>query len=144
MDLNPSSFLYGKVDWPSLSVRRKQHSMKCIYKTTSKTARIPHLSTALKECSTALEYFLNNHFADALALLKPWKDQSMYHAMGYCSILVMQAGMTFDPKDMDAAMTSLRDALQTCQRFRKKTGLVETLTSFLYRQTSENLTEGNL
>ncbi|XP_033822695.2 tetratricopeptide repeat protein 39B-like isoform X1 [Periophthalmus magnuspinnatus] len=100
-----------------------------------------NLETALKECSTALEYFLNNHFADALALLKPWKDQSMYHAMGYCSILVMQAGMTFDPKDMDAAMTSLRDALQTCQRFRKKTGLVETLTSFLYRQTSDNLTE---
>ncbi|KAJ0033668.1 hypothetical protein NQD34_000775 [Periophthalmus magnuspinnatus] len=100
-----------------------------------------NLETALKECSTALEYFLNNHFADALALLKPWQDQSMYHAMGYCSILVMQAGMTFDPKDMDAAMTSLRDALQTCQRFRKKTGLVETLTSFLYRQTSENLTE---
>ncbi|XP_055080220.1 tetratricopeptide repeat protein 39B-like isoform X3 [Periophthalmus magnuspinnatus] len=100
-----------------------------------------NLETALKECSTALEYFLNNHFADALALLKPWQDQSMYHAMGYCSILVMQAGMTFDPKDMDAAMTSLRDALQTCQRFRKKTGLVETLTSFLYRQTSDNLTE---
>ncbi|KAJ0050753.1 hypothetical protein NL108_005889, partial [Boleophthalmus pectinirostris] len=98
-----------------------------------------NLETALKECSTALEYFLNNRFADALALLKPW--QSMYHAMGYSSILVMQAGMTFDPKDMDAAMTALRDALQTCQRFRRKTGLVETLTSFLYRQTSDNFTE---
>lgn len=41
----------------------------------------------------------------------------MYHAMGYSSILVMQAGMTFDPKDMEVAMTSLRDSLQTCQRF---------------------------
>lgn len=40
----------------------------------------------------------------------------MYHAMGYSSILVMQAGMTFDPKDMDAAMASLGDALQTCQK----------------------------
>lgn len=40
----------------------------------------------------------------------------MYHAMGYSSILVMQAGMTFDPKDMDAAMTSLGESLQTCQR----------------------------
>ncbi|XP_044046902.1 tetratricopeptide repeat protein 39B-like isoform X1 [Siniperca chuatsi] len=99
------------------------------------------LETALKECSTALDLFLNNRFADALALLKPWKSLSMYHTMGYSSILVMQAGMTFDPKDMDAAMTSLRESLQTCQSFRKKTGIVETLTSLWYRQPVENLTE---
>ncbi|KAM8773453.1 tetratricopeptide repeat protein 39B-like [Acanthopagrus schlegelii] len=99
------------------------------------------LESALKECSTALELFLNNRFADALALLKPWKNQSMYHAMGYSSILVMQAGMTFDPKDMDAAMTSLRESLQTCERFRKKTGIMETLASFWYRQPAESLTE---
>lgn len=30
------------------------------------------LETALKECFTALNFFLNNRFADALALLKPW------------------------------------------------------------------------
>ncbi|XP_078022354.1 tetratricopeptide repeat protein 39B-like isoform X1 [Epinephelus lanceolatus] len=99
------------------------------------------LESALKECSTALDLFLNNRFSDALTLLKPWKSQSMYHAMGYSSILVMQAGMTFEPKDMDAAMASLRESLQTCQRFRKKTGIVETLTSLWYRQPSDNLTE---
>ncbi|XP_044203033.1 tetratricopeptide repeat protein 39B-like [Thunnus albacares] len=99
------------------------------------------LETALKECSTALDLFLNNRFADALALLKPWKSQSMYHAMGYSSILVMQAGMTFDLKDMDAAMTSLRESLQTCQRFRKRTGIVETLANLWYRQPGDNLTE---
>uniref|UniRef100_A0A3B4T8M6 Tetratricopeptide repeat protein 39B n=2 Tax=Seriola dumerili TaxID=41447 RepID=A0A3B4T8M6_SERDU len=99
------------------------------------------LETALRECNTALELFLNNRFADALAFLKPWKSQSMYHAMGYSSILVMQAGMTFEPKDMDAAMTSLRESLQTCQRFRKKTGIVETLTSLWYRQPADSLTE---
>ncbi|KAF1395342.1 hypothetical protein PFLUV_G00010530 [Perca fluviatilis] len=99
------------------------------------------LEAALKDCSTALGLFLNNRFSDALAILKPWKSQSMYHAMGYSSILVMQAGMTFDPKDMDAAMASLRESLQTCQRFRKKTGIVETLTSLWFRQPADNLTE---
>uniref|UniRef100_A0A8D3DAL0 Tetratricopeptide repeat protein 39B n=1 Tax=Scophthalmus maximus TaxID=52904 RepID=A0A8D3DAL0_SCOMX len=99
------------------------------------------LETALKECSAALDLFLNNRFADALAVLKPWKSQSMYHAMGYSSILVMQAGMTFEHTDMDAAMTSLRESLQTCQRFRKKTGIVETLTSLWYRQPADNMTE---
>ncbi|CAK6958564.1 tetratricopeptide repeat protein 39B-like [Scomber scombrus] len=108
-----------------------------------KDALLPQLDleTALKECSSSLELFLNNRFADALALLKPWKSQSMYHAMGYSSILVMQAGMTFDPKDMDAAMTSLRESLQTCQRFRKKTGIMETLSNLWYRQPAGGLTE---
>uniref|UniRef100_A0A669EI44 Tetratricopeptide repeat protein 39B n=1 Tax=Oreochromis niloticus TaxID=8128 RepID=A0A669EI44_ORENI len=95
----------------------------------------------LKECFTALNLFLNNRFADALALLKPWKSESMYHAMGYSSILVMQAAMTFDAKDMDAAMTSLRESLQVCQRFRKKTGLMESLANLWYRQPADNLTE---
>ncbi|XP_032390083.1 tetratricopeptide repeat protein 39B [Etheostoma spectabile] len=99
------------------------------------------LEAALKECSTALDLFLNNRFSDALALLKPWKSQSMYHAMGYSSILVMQAAMTFEPNDMDAAMTSLKESLQTCQRFRKKTGIVETLTGLWFRQPADNLTE---
>ncbi|KAM8842549.1 tetratricopeptide repeat protein 39B-like [Synchiropus picturatus] len=99
------------------------------------------LEDSLKECTTALELFLNNRFADALALLKPWKDQSMYHAMGYSSILVMQAGMTFDSKDMNAAMSSLNESLQTCQRFRKRTGIMESLASFWYQQSTESFTE---
>ncbi|XP_051940433.1 tetratricopeptide repeat protein 39B-like isoform X4 [Hippocampus zosterae] len=99
------------------------------------------LETALQECSNALYLFLNNRFADALALLEPWRSQSMYHAMGYSSMLVMQAGMTFDPKDMNAAMESLSDALLTCQRFRKKTGIMETLVNLWQRQSPESLTE---
>uniref|UniRef100_A0A8C5ETM1 Tetratricopeptide repeat protein 39B n=1 Tax=Gouania willdenowi TaxID=441366 RepID=A0A8C5ETM1_GOUWI len=99
------------------------------------------LETVLKECSGALDLFLNNRFMDALALLKPRRNQSMYHAMGYSSILVMQAGMTFEPKDMDAAMSSLGESLQTCQKFRKKVGIIESLSNFFYRQQAERLTE---
>ncbi|KAG7486281.1 tetratricopeptide repeat protein 39B-like [Solea senegalensis] len=102
------------------------------------------LETAVKECSTALELFLNNRFADALAALRPRKSHSMYHAMGYSSILVMQAGMTFEPSDMDAAMTSLSESLDICQTFRRKTGIVETLTSLWFRQPADNLTEEEL
>uniref|UniRef100_A0A673GZM3 Tetratricopeptide repeat protein 39B n=1 Tax=Sinocyclocheilus rhinocerous TaxID=307959 RepID=A0A673GZM3_9TELE len=47
-----------------------------------------------------------------------WGDQtdSMYHALGYCSILVMQATMTFEHKDIQAGMATIKEALQTCQR----------------------------
>ncbi|KAM6940305.1 tetratricopeptide repeat protein 39B-like [Xenentodon cancila] len=65
----------------------------------------------------------------------------MYHSMGYSSILLMQAAMTFDPKDMDTAMTSLRDSLHTCQRFRKKTGIMESLANLWHGQPLDNLTE---
>ncbi|XP_047434614.1 tetratricopeptide repeat protein 39B-like [Mugil cephalus] len=99
------------------------------------------LESALKECFSALDLFLNNKFADALALLKPSKGNSMYHAMGYSSILVMQAGMTFDPKDVDAAMTSLRESLITCQKFRKKTGIMVSLANLWYGQPADSLTE---
>uniref|UniRef100_A0A8C4GP72 Tetratricopeptide repeat protein 39B n=1 Tax=Dicentrarchus labrax TaxID=13489 RepID=A0A8C4GP72_DICLA len=120
-----------------------QHSVEGSYESRCIVSEIVHLSfrspkmdleTALKGCSTALGFFLNNRFADALALLKPWRNQSMYHAMGYSSILLMQAGMTFDPHDIDAAMASLRESLQTCQRFRKKTGIVQTLTKEMHAE----------
>lgn len=40
----------------------------------------------------------------------------MYHALGYSSILVMQAAMTFEHADIQAAMTTIKQALTTCQR----------------------------
>ncbi|KAG9344096.1 hypothetical protein JZ751_012576 [Albula glossodonta] len=98
------------------------------------------LQSALEECITSLNLFLNNKFSEALAILEPRAKTSMYHAMGHSSILVMQAGMTFDPQDIQIAMDSLKDALQTCQRFRKNNGFFETLTSLIYKQT-DNLTE---
>uniref|UniRef100_A0A3B3XCD7 Tetratricopeptide repeat protein 39B n=1 Tax=Poecilia mexicana TaxID=48701 RepID=A0A3B3XCD7_9TELE len=100
------------------------------------------LETALEECNVALHLFLNNRFADALSSLEP--RHSMYHAMGYSSILLMQAAMTFDPKDMDVAMASLKEALHTCQRFRRRTGIMESLASFWHGQPVDNLTEGEM
>uniref|UniRef100_A0A8B9HYK7 Tetratricopeptide repeat protein 39B n=1 Tax=Astyanax mexicanus TaxID=7994 RepID=A0A8B9HYK7_ASTMX len=75
------------------------------------------LKTALNECSVALSLFLNNRFSEALDVLRPWRDVSVCHAMGYGSILAMQAGMTFDPRDMQTAMLALKDGLNTCQKF---------------------------
>ncbi|XP_047220905.1 tetratricopeptide repeat protein 39B-like isoform X2 [Girardinichthys multiradiatus] len=88
------------------------------------------LETALEECNAALHLFLNNR-----------RSHSMYHAMGYSSILLMQAAMTFDPKDMDVAMTSLKETLHTCQRFRRKSGILKSLANFWYGQSVDNLSE---
>ncbi|XP_036429379.1 tetratricopeptide repeat protein 39B-like isoform X1 [Colossoma macropomum] len=100
------------------------------------------LKTALNECSVALSLFLNNKFSEALDILRPWREESVYHAMGYSSILVMQAGMTFDPKDMQSAIVALKDALNTCQKMRKRRSTVlEAISYMVYKHDPKQLTE---
>ncbi|XP_031440475.1 tetratricopeptide repeat protein 39B isoform X2 [Clupea harengus] len=99
------------------------------------------LQTSIEECGMALNLVLNNKFSEALDLLKPWSKDSMYHALGYSSILVMQAAMTFEHRDIQAAMTTIKDALQTCQRFRKRISVVGSISSLMTKQASDNLKE---
>ncbi|NXC86400.1 TT39B protein, partial [Cercotrichas coryphoeus] len=99
------------------------------------------LKCALEECSMALNLFLNNKFSEALELLRPWSKDSMYHALGYSTILVMQAAMTFEQQDIQMGISTMKDALQTCQRFRKRSTVVESLSNLVSKQTVDQLSE---
>ncbi|XP_037652912.1 tetratricopeptide repeat protein 39B [Choloepus didactylus] len=99
------------------------------------------LKTGLEECALALNLFLSNKFSDALELLRPWAKESMYHALGYSTIVVLQAVMTFEQQDIQNGISAMKDALQTCQKYRKKCTVVESFSSFLYRGSLEQLTE---
>ncbi|CAI5660854.1 tetratricopeptide repeat protein 39B [Oreochromis aureus] len=100
------------------------------------------LQTAIQETQCALNLVLNNKFSQALDLLKPWWRDSMYHALGYSSILVMQATMTFEHRDIQTAMATIKEALHTCQRFRKKNSMVGSLSGLISKQS--NLQEGEM
>uniref|UniRef100_A0A4W5RL31 Tetratricopeptide repeat domain 39B n=1 Tax=Hucho hucho TaxID=62062 RepID=A0A4W5RL31_9TELE len=100
------------------------------------------LKTSIEECSMALNLVLNNKFSEALDLLKPWWKDSMYHALGYSSILVMQAAMTFEHRDIQTAMAVIKEALTTCQRFRKRNSVVESISSLVIKQSNDRLREG--
>lgn len=99
------------------------------------------LRTSIEECTMALNLVLNNKFSEALDLLKPWSKDSMYHALGYSSILVMQATMTFEHKDIQTGMATIKEALQTCQRFRKRNSVVESISSLMSKQSADSLKE---
>ncbi|XP_012410172.2 tetratricopeptide repeat protein 39B isoform X1 [Trichechus manatus latirostris] len=99
------------------------------------------LNTGLEECAVALNLFLSNKFSDALELLRPWAKDSMYHALGYSTIVVLQAVMTFEQQDIQNGISAMKDALQTCQRYRKKSTVVESFSSLLSRGSLEQLTE---
>ncbi|KAG6936486.1 tetratricopeptide repeat domain 39B [Chelydra serpentina] len=99
------------------------------------------LKCALEECSMALNLFLNNKFSEALELLRPWSKDSMYHALGYSTILVMQAAMTFEHQDIQMGISTMKEALHTCQRFRKRSTVVESLSSLVSKQSMDQLSE---
>uniref|UniRef100_A0A7N5ZU35 Tetratricopeptide repeat protein 39B n=1 Tax=Anabas testudineus TaxID=64144 RepID=A0A7N5ZU35_ANATE len=94
------------------------------------------LQTAIQETQCALNLVLNNKFSEALDLLRPWWRDSMYHALGYSSILVMQATMTFEHRDIQTAMATIKEALQTCQRFRKRNSMVGSLSGLISKQSN--------
>ncbi|XP_028998801.1 tetratricopeptide repeat protein 39B [Betta splendens] len=94
------------------------------------------LQTSIQETQCALNLVLNNKFSEALDLLKPWWKDSMYHALGYSSILVMQATMTFEHRDIQAAIATIKEALHTCQRFRKRNWVVGSLSGLINKQSN--------
>ncbi|KAM6182548.1 tetratricopeptide repeat protein 39B isoform 1-T1 [Erethizon dorsatum] len=97
------------------------------------------LKSGLEECAVALNLFLSNRFTDALELLRPWAKESMYHALGYSTIVVLQAVMTFEQQDIQNGISAMKDALQTCQK--KKCTVVESFSSLLSRGSLEQLSE---
>ncbi|XP_063787332.1 tetratricopeptide repeat protein 39A-like isoform X1 [Pseudophryne corroboree] len=82
------------------------------------------LSRDLSDCMDAINLFLDNRFNESLGLLQPRAKDSMYHGLVYGTILEMQAMMTFEHDDIINAGQMMRQAQETCQRFRKKTSLI--------------------
>ncbi|XP_032980510.1 tetratricopeptide repeat protein 39B-like [Rhinolophus ferrumequinum] len=79
-----------------------------------------NLVSSLEECTTGLYLFLNNRFSDAINFIHPWSKNSMYHALIYGILMIVKAILTFDPQDVQIGMTAVKDALKTCNSFRKK------------------------
>nr|XP_020032137.1 tetratricopeptide repeat protein 39B isoform X2 [Castor canadensis] len=127
------------------------HFASCDTKRTSRQHRVSDVSSSssakvdlrsgLQECAVALNLFLSNKFTDALELLRPWAKESMYHALGYSTIVVLQAVMTFEQQDIQNGISAMKDALQTCQKYRKKCTVVESFSSLLSRGSLEQLSE---
>ncbi|XP_018095120.1 tetratricopeptide repeat protein 39A isoform X1 [Xenopus laevis] len=82
------------------------------------------LSQDLSDCMEALNLFLMNQFNESLALLQPRATESLYHSLVYATILEMQAMMTFEHDDIISAGQTMKKAQEICQRFRKKSSLI--------------------
>ncbi|KAE8620000.1 hypothetical protein XENTR_v10010056 [Xenopus tropicalis] len=88
---------------------------------------IVDLSQDLTDCMEALNLFLMNQFKESLDLLQPRATDSLYHSLVYATILEMQAMMTFEHDDIISAGQTMKQAQEICQRFRKKSSIINKL-----------------
>nr|XP_058963032.1 tetratricopeptide repeat protein 39B-like [Pocillopora verrucosa] len=89
----------------------------------------------------AVNLCLSNKFLQAQAKLEPWINESMYHALGYSTIMYLQAMMTFEPQAIQQASNSNKLALDVCERYRRKHTWTESFTSWIWNPSYDNLTE---
>ncbi|KAG1703674.1 Tetratricopeptide repeat protein 39B [Nymphon striatum] len=99
------------------------------------------LQTSINETITALDLFLNNKFSDALQRMKPRANSSMYHALGYGTILYIQAIMTYEMEDIEAAIDSLKKAAHVCKKFQKNNSVTASLKKMISSADYSEYTE---
>jgi len=87
------------------------------------------LLRSMEETQEALHLFLNNEFDKAREKTRPLAPKSIYHSLGYTGILFLQAVMTFDNADIEAAVAAAKQCLDLCQVYRRHTSITTTLTS---------------
>ncbi|KAL4235823.1 Tetratricopeptide repeat protein 39B [Mactra antiquata] len=81
------------------------------------------LNSCIQDCHVALRLFLNNKFTEAKNRMEPCIDWSMYHALGYGTIMYIQAVMTFDMNDIESAIQAIKKSLIVCNKQRRKISL---------------------
>uniref|UniRef100_A0AC35GMQ8 Uncharacterized protein n=1 Tax=Panagrolaimus sp. PS1159 TaxID=55785 RepID=A0AC35GMQ8_9BILA len=89
-----------------------------------------NLLDTINETKIALELFLNNEFELAEERMACLSDQSMYHALGYSTILFIKAMMTCDRSDMEKAMESSNISAKVIEKFRPKYTIADSIYRF--------------
>jgi len=93
----------------------------------------------LGDVHRAVDLFLSNRFADALALGDAAATVSPFHALIKATVLTLQAVMTMAPTDADHALDALDDALALTSRFRRRASGVLDFMAHLFVETPLSL-----
>ncbi|KAH9523769.1 Tetratricopeptide repeat protein 39B [Bulinus truncatus] len=95
------------------------------------------LDSTILESDYALSLFFNNKFTEAKQRMEPWANQNMYHALGYGTILYIQAVMTFDMADIEVAIEAIKNSVNVCNKFRKKSSIISKFSKVDYDTYTE-------
>ncbi|KAK3090745.1 hypothetical protein FSP39_014266 [Pinctada imbricata] len=99
------------------------------------------LADMIEQAKMALRLFLNNRFSEAKERMKPLSESSMYHSLGYGTILYLQAVMTFDMTDIEVAIQAMKKSINVCSKFRRKYSMLQSLSKVASKIDYNNLSE---
>ncbi|CAF1073022.1 unnamed protein product [Adineta steineri] len=75
------------------------------------------LFQALKECEQITQLFFQNHLNEALRKTKEQENRSLYHSLSHSTISFLQAGMTFNQDDIEAAVQALKHTNSMAKKY---------------------------
>ncbi|CAG8571646.1 15_t:CDS:2 [Ambispora gerdemannii] len=78
------------------------------------------LEDDLREVRQALDRFFNSRMNGAEDLLMIKSKTSMYHSLGYSFIIYLKSLMTFEPADIEKAISALKVTVQLASSLRKR------------------------
>lgn len=97
------------------------------YSECSGTIGEMNLEKSLAEAKLAVHYFFDNKFEEAKQLLEPWAHSSMYHSIGNCVFLFLEAVLTFEQQHIQKASEAIKQCLAVCNQYRKKNTISESI-----------------
>ncbi|XP_047543625.1 tetratricopeptide repeat protein 39B-like isoform X1 [Vanessa atalanta] len=89
------------------------------------------LHTALEDCERAMTLFFNNQIDEAIAIMTPWKDTSLYHAHGAAIFEFIPAVLTLEPAQIQSAHAALRHTFTLCARMRRNYTFVQSIGAII-------------
>ncbi|KAK7501102.1 hypothetical protein BaRGS_00007587 [Batillaria attramentaria] len=99
------------------------------------------LDTSIHESSIALKLFFTNRFAEARDRMRPLADKSMYHSLGYGTILYIQAVMTFDMADIEQAIAAMKQSMLVSYKLRRRTSVLASISKMASGVNYDEFTE---
>jgi Protein of unknown function (DUF3808) len=99
------------------------------------------LNKALAESKMAIDYFFNNKFDEARAIMAPHANSSIYHAVGHAVFLFLEAMLTFEQCHIESASHALSKCLHVCKKFQKKSTISESIGKTFKKINYESYSE---
>ncbi|CAG8490922.1 6881_t:CDS:2, partial [Ambispora gerdemannii] len=89
------------------------------------------LDNDLREVRQALDLFLNSRINEAENLLSVKSKTSLYHSLGYSFLIFLKSLMTYEPTDIEKAISALKVTVQIASSLRKRDTIIGSISNFV-------------
>ncbi|XP_031335383.1 tetratricopeptide repeat protein 39B-like isoform X2 [Photinus pyralis] len=96
---------------------------------------------SMEEAQLAINYFFNNQFEEAIELMRPFANSSLYHSIGYSVFVYLEALLTFEHQAVVRAVEQLKKCIAVCNRFRRKNTITESFGKMVKKVNYEQYTD---